>query len=107
LVADALKQANWRLVYQSRSGSPSQPWLGPDIGDALTEIAVGAGGRGSSRADVVAVPIGFLSDHIEVLYDLDEEATHKAENLGLNFTRAGTVGTHPRFIRMIRELVEE
>ena len=61
---------------------------------------------GTTR-DVVCVPAGFLSDHIEVLYDLDEEAAGKARSLGLNFVRAGTVGTHPRFVRMIRELVEE
>jgi ferrochelatase len=102
LVADSLEHARWRLVYQSRSGPPSQPWLEPDIGIALTEIAAG----GTSQ-DVVAVPIGFVSDHMEVLYDLDEEAQHKATELGLNLVRSGTVGTHPRFVRMIRELVQE
>jgi ferrochelatase len=101
LVAEAVGATNWILVYQSRSGPPSQPWLGPDVGEALSEVAA------SGAKDVVVVPIGFISDHIEVLYDLDEEARHKAEALGLNFVRAGTVGTHPRFVRMIRELVEE
>ena len=72
------------------------------MGDALAEIAAANGPR-----DVVLVPIGFISDHMEVLYDLDEEAQLKAEQLGLNLVRAGTVGTHPRFVRMIRELVEE
>lgn len=102
LVAEALGHANWRLVYQSRSGPPSQPWLGPDISQALDEIASSTGSR-----DVVAVPIGFVSDHLEVLYDLDVEARGRATALGLNFLRAGTVGVHPRFIQMIRELVEE
>ena len=92
----------WRLVYQSRSGPPNQPWLEPDVGDALAEIAAASGSR-----DVVLVPIGIISDHMEVLYDLDEEAKHRAEAIGLNLVRAGTVGTHPRFVRMIRELVEE
>src|SRR5262245_15019682 len=107
LVAEALGHTNWRLVYQSRSGPPSQPWLGPDISDALTEIAAASGGRGCHRADIIAIPIGFISDHLEVLYDLDTEARQKAADLGLNFIRAATAGTHPRFVRMIRELVEE
>jgi ferrochelatase len=102
LVAEGVGATNWRLVYQSRSGPPSQPWLGPDIGDALAQIAAERRPR-----DVVVVPIGFISDHMEVLYDLDEEARYKAAQLGLNYARAGTVGTHPRFVRMIRELVEE
>jgi protoporphyrin/coproporphyrin ferrochelatase len=101
LVAEALGNPNWRLVYQSRSGPPSQPWLGPDIGDALAQIAT------VGQSDVVTIPIGFISDHMEVLFDLDEEAAKKAAELNINFIRAGTVGTHPRFVRMIRELVEE
>jgi len=101
LVAEALGHANWRLVYQSRSGPPSQPWLEPEIGDALVDIA------GAASKDVVVVPIGFVSDHMEVLFDLDEEARHKAGELGLNLVRAGTVGTHPRFVRMVRELALE
>jgi ferrochelatase len=102
LVAEGVGHANWRLVYQSRSGPPSQPWLEPDVGDALAEIAAA-----NSSRDVVLVPIGFISDHMEVLYDLDHEAKHKADALGLNLVRAGTVGTHRRFVRMIRELVLE
>ena len=97
LVAEGVGHANWRLVYQSRSGPPSQPWLEPDV-VATIERATHA---------VVLVPIGFLSDHLEVLYDLDVEAKVKAAELGLLFVRAGTVGTHPRFVRMIRELIEE
>jgi ferrochelatase len=107
LVAEALGHSHWRLVYQSRSGPPSQPWLGPDIGDALTEISTNAHRSDAAQTDVAAIPIGFISDHMEVLFDLDEEAAHKAAALNINFIRAGTVGTHPRFVRMIRELVEE
>jgi len=111
LVAEAIGHANWRLVYQSRSGPPTQPWLGPDIGDALEEIASGVRGResgvGNQQTHVVVIPIGFISDHMEVLYDLDDEARRKAERLGMNLVRAGTVGRHPRFVQMIRELVEE
>jgi ferrochelatase len=109
LVAEGLGHANWRLAYQSRSGPPSQPWLGPDISDVLEEIRALRDTMHSQppSADIVVVPIGFISDHIEVLYDLDEEAKQKADALGLNLVRAGTVGTHPRFVRMIRELVEE
>lgn len=102
LVAAGAGHAAWRLVYQSRSGSPTQPWLEPDIGAALSEIAAGSGSR-----DVVVCPIGFISDHLEVLYDLDDEAARHAQQLSLNFIRAATVGTHPRFVRMIRELVQE
>jgi ferrochelatase len=92
----------WHLVYQSRSGSPHQPWLGPDIGDFLEEQHAG-----SDLKDVVVVPIGFISDHMEVVYDLDTELAQRCQRLGLNMVRAATVGTHPRFVRMIRELVVE
>jgi ferrochelatase len=103
LVAEGVGHGNWRLVYQSRSGPPTQPWLEPDVNDLLSEIAAS---EPTSR-DVVVVPIGFISDHMEVLYDLDDEARRNAADLGLNLVRAGTAGTHPRFVRMIRELVEE
>jgi ferrochelatase len=102
LVAEGVGVANWRLVYQSRSGPPTQPWLEPDVLATLEQLA-----RAGQVRDVVVVPIGFISDHMEVLYDLDDEARHKAQELGLNFVRGGTVGTHPRFVRMIRELVLE
>jgi ferrochelatase len=105
LVADALAESGprlpWKLVYQSRSGPPEQPWLEPDVRDYLGELAT----RGVD--DVVVVPIGFLSDHIEVLYDLDVEAAGLCRSLGLNMLRAGTAGTHPAFVQMIRELVLE
>ena len=103
LVAEGVGSSNWRLVYQSRSGPPQQPWLEPDVCDYIRQLQ----GLGSSVQDVVVVPIGFISDHLEVLYDLDTEAKQLCNDLGINMIRAATVGTHPRFIRMIRELVEE
>jgi len=96
-VAQNIGRDTWKLVYQSRSGPPTQPWLEPDIGDYLREI----------RSDVVIVPIGFLSDHMEVIYDLDIEARAVCEELGVKMIRAGTVGTHPAMIEMIAELVEQ
>jgi len=101
LVAADLQRPAWSLVYQSRSGPPSQPWLEPDIVDHLEALAA------EGAQDVVVAPIGFISDHMEVVYDLDLEAKTRAGELGLNMVRAGTVGTHPRFVRMIRELVLE
>lgn len=101
LIAEAAGGPRFRLVYQSRSGAPHQPWLGPDILEALGEVS-----RGGARSVIVA-PIGFISDHMEVKYDLDYEAAHKAEELGLKMLRVPTPGTHPRFIAMIRELIEE
>jgi ferrochelatase len=91
----------WDLAFQSRSGPPSQPWLELDIGEWL-ERAHATGMR-----DVVVAPIGFISDHLEVIYDLDFEAWRRCEAMGLNMERAATVGTHPRFVRMIRELLVE
>jgi len=101
LVAEAARHERWQVVYQSRSGPPHVPWLGPDILehlDALSQINV---------KDVVAAPIGFLSDHMEVIWDLDHEARDYANELGITLTRAPTVGTHPAFVSMIRELIEE
>lgn len=91
----------WQLVYQSRSGPPHVPWLGPDIIDHLRDV------KESGAEDVALMPIGFLSDHMEVLYDLDEEAKSACDELGLNMVRAATPGTHPRFVRMIRKLIQE
>jgi ferrochelatase len=102
LVSQQLGHAHWHVAYQSRSGPPQQPWLGPDISEALEALAA----RGAAQ-DAVIVPIGFLSDHIEVVWDLDVEARGACRRLGLNMVRAGSVGTHPRFIRMIRELILE
>ena len=101
LVAFPLGRKDYSLVYQSRSGSPGQPWLEPDIVEQLRALAR------DGASDVVIAPIGFLSDHMEVVYDLDLEAKSRALELGLNLVRAATVGTHPRFVRMIRELVVE
>ena len=95
-VAEALGVRDWKLVYQSRSGPPAQPWLGPDICDYLRE----------SPSDTIIAPIGFLSDHMEVMYDLDTEARAVCDQLGVRMVRAGTVGTHPAMIRMIAELIE-
>lgn len=86
------------LVYQSRSGPPSQPWLGPDIGDYI---------RRTGSKQLVVVPIGFLSDHMEVIYDLDLEAAHLAKERGIEFVRAGTAGTHPLFVAGLIELVRD
>jgi ferrochelatase len=101
LVAENLILQSWSLVYQSRSGPPSQPWLEPDILTHLSDLAA------EGITDVVVAPIGFISDHMEVLYDLDTQARQHSEAIGLNMVRAATVGTHPTFIRMIRELILE
>jgi protoporphyrin/coproporphyrin ferrochelatase len=101
LVAGGAGREHWRLVFQSRSGPAAQPWLEPDICDHLRELQ-GAGAR-----DVVIHPVGFISDHMEVLYDLDTEARQVAAEIGLNVVRAATVGTHPEFVSMIRELILE
>jgi ferrochelatase len=96
-----LTSQQWQLVYQSRSGLPQDPWLGPDIGDHLRDV------RASGTSEVVIMPIGFLSDHMEVLYDLDCEARQVCDETGLSMVRAATVGTHPLFVQMICELIEE
>jgi ferrochelatase len=101
LVAAGACQASWRLAYQSRSGRPGQAWLEPDILEHLTSLHA-AGAR-----DVVVAPIGFISDHLEVRYDLDWEARRHCHELGLNMVRAASAGVHPAFIRMIRELILE
>jgi protoporphyrin/coproporphyrin ferrochelatase len=95
-VAQAVGRSEWRLVYQSRSGPPNQPWLEPDICDYL---------RQARPKEAIVVPIGFTSDHMEVVYDLDTLARSVCEELGIRMERAPTAGTHPRFVRMIRELV--
>lgn len=100
-ISRRLGQDKQRLVYQSRSGPPSQPWLEPDILDYLREV------HQQGVRDVVIAPLGFTSDHMEVLFDLDTEARQLCDELPLNMIRAATVGTHPRFIQAIRELIEE
>jgi ferrochelatase len=107
LVSQSLGLAQYDLAYQSRSGPPQQPWLGPDIGDALCMLAAQDQPSTGKTTDVVIVPIGFLSDHVEILWDLDVEAQAIGQELGLNVVRAGTVGNHPRFVCMIRQLIVE
>jgi ferrochelatase len=100
-VAEHLGRARWQLAYQSRSGNPREPWLEPDVNDALRALAA------DGVADAVVVPVGFVVDHVEVLYDLDVEARATARGLGLGFVRAGTVNDHPLFIRLLAERVAE
>lgn len=102
LVAEGVERNRWSLVYQSRSGPPQQPWLEPDIGDFIK-----ARHAQSPWSNIVIVPIGFISDHLEIVYDLDTEVRRLCDSLGINLVRAATVGTHPRFVRMIRELIDE
>jgi ferrochelatase len=103
LVAEAVRGpgAEFDLAWQSRSGPPSVPWLEPDINDCLKDLAAQG-----VRAVVVA-PTGFVSDHVEVRWDLDTEARETAADLGLVFARAATAGVHPAFVAMVRELVQE
>ncbi len=98
LVAAAVGASNWRIAYQSRSGRPRDPWLEPDINDVIREL----GGRAA-----VIVPIGFLCDHVEVLYDLDIEAAQIAREAGVTMVRAATVSDHPQFIEMMAALARE
>jgi ferrochelatase len=102
LVSQKLGVRNDALVYQSRSGAPGQPWLEPDILDYL-----GAVKTQNLASAVVLAPIGFISDHMEVVYDLDVEARELCDSLSLPMTRAKTVGVHPKFVAMIRELILE
>ncbi len=106
LIAGGLASAEgherpWQLVYQSRSGPPSVPWLGPDVCDHLGALAA------SGAPGAVVIPVGFVCDHLEVVYDLDMQAAKVARGLGLPMVRADTPGTHPAFIAMITELVSE
>jgi ferrochelatase len=99
--AAAAPELTWDLVWQSRSGPPQVPWLEPDINDHLGLLAE------KGVTDVVVSPIGFVSDHLEVIWDLDNEASETAAGLGLGYARAATPGTDPRFVAMVRQLVEE
>jgi ferrochelatase len=101
LVAAEAGAAHSQLVYQSRSGPPSQPWLEPDVCDAIRGLHA-AGAR-----QLVIAPIGFISDHMEVLYDLDTEAADLCRELGIEMVRARTVGTDPAFVAMVRDLIAE
>jgi ferrochelatase len=99
LVAARVGAANWSVAYQSASGDGRTPWLGPDIDEEIRGL------RQRGVDSVILCPVGFLCDHVEVLYDLDVEARATAAELGIRFARAGTVGTHPQFIRLLAELV--
>jgi protoporphyrin/coproporphyrin ferrochelatase len=101
LVAEAVGLRDWDLVFQSRSGPPTQPWLGPDIAEYVRSV------HSLGVKNMLVAPLGFVSDHLEVLYDLDTEAMSLARQLGLKMARAATVGTHPAFVRMIRQLIAE
>ena len=101
LVAEQAGVTNWKLVYQSRSGPPTQPWLEPDIGDEI-KLQHANGIR-----NLVIAPIGFISDHMEVLFDLDTEAADICRELGVDMARAATVGTDPEFVSMVRDLIAE
>jgi ferrochelatase len=102
LIAEGVGQGNWELVFQSRSGPPQQPWLEPDVCDRIEQLHSDGGLK-----SVVVVPLGFISDHMEVLYDLDEEAAQLCRDKGIPFVRAKSVGVHPDFVSMIADLIEE
>lgn len=101
LIAEGARAGGWEVVYQSRSGPPSQPWLEPDVNDRLRELR-----RQGCRAVCIA-PVGFLCDHMEVLYDLDVEAAETASSLDMKMVRAGAAGAHPAFIAGVRDLIAE
>ncbi len=100
-VAGGLEREQWALAYQSNNAAYGEPWLEPDIGEALRQLGK------DGVADIVLVPIGFVCDHMEVVLDLDIEAQAVAETAGVNMVRAATVGTHPAYVGMVRELIEE
>jgi ferrochelatase len=93
--------AGWQLAYQSRSGPPTMPWLDPDINDVIEDLAA------AGRKGVIVVPVGFVSDHVEVVWDLDNEALETAAECGLWFRRVATPGTDPRFVAALVDLVLE
>lgn len=98
-VAKALGWTKWSLAYQSRSGNPRQPWLEPDVASAIREL------KQQDARHVIVVPIGFLCDHVEVLFDLDIEAKQAAQEAGIGFSRASTVMDHPKFVEMFAQLI--
>jgi protoporphyrin/coproporphyrin ferrochelatase len=101
IVSERTGRSEHDLVFQSRSGAPGVPWLEPDVEDHLAAL------HGRGVKSVVLVPLGFVSDHMEVIWDLDTQARATADRLGMRLTRAATVSTHPLFLEMIRELVRE
>ena len=100
LIAAKVNRQRWSLAYQSRSGKPSDPWLEPDIGQAIRDQAA------NGEKEIVVAPIGFVCDHVEVLYDLDIEARKIAADLGINLIRASCPNDHPTFIRMMADVIE-
>jgi protoporphyrin/coproporphyrin ferrochelatase len=101
LIAGTLGHPRWSLAYQSRSGKPTDPWLEPDVRDAIRKLAA------DGCKDVVVAPIGFVCDHVEILYDLDIEAKKIAQAHGVTMRRASCPNDHPTFIRMIAEVIEK
>jgi protoporphyrin/coproporphyrin ferrochelatase len=100
-IAQKAEHTNWELVFQSRSGPPTQPWLEPDICQHLRAL------KARGVTDVVVQPVGFLFDHMEVIFDLETEARKLCQELDINFVRADTVGKDPLFVRMVGELIEK
>ena len=116
LVAQTAGAPNWQVVYQSRSGPPGQPWLEPDINDAIAGVAglatktrgtKTAGTKTAGTKTVIVVPIGFVSDHMEVVHDLDVVAAQTASNHGIDLVRTPTPGNDPRFVEMVLDLLAE
>lgn len=101
LIAEQIDHPHWSIAYQSRSGRPTDPWLEPDIGAAIRDLAA----RGNRQ--VIVAPIGFVSDHVEVLYDLDFEARKIAADLGMEMRRASCPNDHPTFIRMLAAVIDD
>jgi ferrochelatase len=99
LTAKRLGCTQWTVAYQSRSGRPEDPWLGPDIGEVLSDLTK------SPHKDVLIIPVGFLIDHAEVLFDLDIKARTQAEKVGLHFLRAKTIGHHPAFLQLLAQRI--
>ena len=100
LIAAKVNHLRWSLAYQSRSGKPSDPWLEPDINQAIRESAA------NGEKQIVVAPIGFVCDHVEILYDLDIEAKKLAADLGINLIRASCPNDHPTFVRMIADVID-
>jgi ferrochelatase len=102
LVSERVGRPDWQLVYQDRSGPPSEPWLEPDVCEYLREL-----GEGLPDGDVVIVPIGFVCEHMEIVYSLDVVARAVCEEYGLKMIRAAMVASHTRFVEMVGELIQE
>jgi ferrochelatase len=101
LIAQQLNHSHWFIAYQSRSGKPTDSWLEPDVGDLIRDL----GSQGES--DVIIAPLGFVCDHVEVLYDLDIEAKRMAESSGVGFVRAACPNDHPTFIEMLADVIQD